>query len=74
LLDALIGEAEARGFRQMIAIIGDSGHDRSIRLHEGAGFAMVGTLRNVGFKHGRWLDVVFMQRILGDGAETPPQR
>jgi len=72
LLGALIAESEERGFRQMVAVIGDSGHAASIRLHEAAGFAMVGTFRDVGYKHGRWLDTVLMQRPLGPGGATPP--
>jgi len=72
LLDALIAAAEQLGYRQMIAVIGDSGNDGSIGLHRAAGFTHVGTLRNVGFKHGRWLDVVLMQRAIGAGSTTPP--
>lgn len=72
LLEALIDACETRGFRQMIAIIGDSAHAASIRLHEKAGFRMVGYFENVGFKFGRWLDTVLMQRTLGDGAKTLP--
>lgn len=74
LLDALVAEAEARGFRQMVAVIGDSGNAASIRLHERAGFAPVGVLRAVGRKHGLWLDTVLMQRALGPGDGTPPDR
>ena len=73
LLRALIQACTHRGYRQMVAIIGDSAHAASIRLHRAAGFERVGTLRNVGFKHGRWLDSVFMQRALGEGATTPPR-
>jgi L-amino acid N-acyltransferase YncA len=65
LLDDLIGEATARGFRQMIAVIGDSDQQASIRLHAATGFSQIGTLRSVGFKFGRWLDSVLMQRALG---------
>ena len=72
LLQRLVQEAEQRGFRQMIAVIGDSGNRASIRLHEGIGFALVGTLQAVGWKHGKWLDVVIMQRALGPGATTGP--
>ena len=72
LLARLIGEAESRGFRQMIAVIGDSGQTPSIALHARAGFSHIGTVRAVGFKHGRWLDTVLMQRALGSGAATPP--
>jgi len=72
LLDALIVSCEAAGKRQMVAIIGDSANAPSIRLHETCGFRRVGTLQNVGFKHGRWLDTVLMQRTLGPGAQTAP--
>ena len=73
LLAALIGGAAARGYRQMIAVIGDSARQAaSIGLHEAAGFRHVGILQDVGFKHGRWLDSVLMQRALGDGGTTSP--
>ena len=63
LLAALIEAAAARGFRQMIAVIGDSPKQAaSIGLHEALGFRHVGILQDVGFKHGRWLDSVLMQR------------
>ena len=74
LLAALIEAAEAGGFRQMVAVIGDSRHQASIRLHAALGFRLVGVLENVGFKHGRWLDSVLMQRSLGAGADEPPAR
>jgi phosphinothricin acetyltransferase len=66
LLDRLIIEAQARGFRQMIAVIGDSDQAPSIALHRAAGFRLVGTIAAVGFKHGRWLDSVLMQRELAN--------
>jgi L-amino acid N-acyltransferase YncA len=72
LLEAVIEHATERGMRQMIAIIGDSAHAASIRLHAQAGFRLVGTLEHVGWKFGRWLDTVIMQRPLGDGPSTPP--
>jgi L-amino acid N-acyltransferase YncA len=72
LLASLVEEAERRGFRQMIAEIGDSSQAASIAVHAKAGFALIGTLRSVGFKHGRWLDTVLMQRMLGSGDTTPP--
>ena len=73
LLAALIEAAQANGFRQMIAVIGDSTKQAaSIGLHEAAGFRHVGVLEDVGFKHGRWLDSVLMQRALGPGASTEP--
>lgn len=64
LLTRLIDEASARGFRQMVAVIGDSGNIGSIALHAALGFDHIGTLRNVGLKRGRWLDSVLMQRAL----------
>jgi phosphinothricin acetyltransferase len=73
LLDALIEASAASGFRQMIAVIGDSTKQAaSIGLHEALGFRHVGILEHVGFKHGRWLDSVLMQRALGAGATTQP--
>lgn len=73
LLLELVRLCEARGYRQMIAVIGDSGNEGSIGLHASVGFLRVGTLRSVGFKHGRWVDSVFMQRPLGAGDGIPPQ-
>jgi L-amino acid N-acyltransferase YncA len=64
LLDRLIVESEARGYRQMIAVIGDSANAASIGLHAALGFRHVGTLHAVGFKFGRWIDSVLMQRAL----------
>jgi len=72
LLARLVGEAEQRGYRQMIAVIGDSAQLSSIALHRAAGFRMIGTVENVGFKFGRWLDTVLMQRALGPGSAAPP--
>jgi L-amino acid N-acyltransferase YncA len=72
LLARLVAEAERRGFRQMIAVIGDSAQAASIAVHKRAGFTHIGTLRSVGFKHGRWLDTVLMQRALGGGDTAPP--
>ena len=72
LLDRLIAECAARDFRQMIAVIGDSAQTASIELHRAAGFRLVGNIENVGFKFGRWLDSVIMQRALGKGAATTP--
>jgi L-amino acid N-acyltransferase YncA len=71
LLGAVIERATARGMRQMVAIVGDSAHLASIELHRRAGFRLVGTLENVGWKFGRWLDTVIMQRDLGAGAGAP---
>ena len=72
LMSRLIVEAEARGFRQMIAVIGDSTNAASVALHAVVGFRLIGTLQCVGFKHGRWLDTVLMQRPLGGADATPP--
>jgi L-amino acid N-acyltransferase YncA len=73
LLQALIAEAERSGFRQMIAVIGDSRNAASIALHRALGFEMIGTHRAVGRKHGAWLDTVEMQLSLGTGdADEPP--
>ena len=72
LLAHLIEECERRGFRQMVAVIGDSAQMPSIELHRALGFRMVGTVENVGYKFGRWLDSVNMQRALGPGATTKP--
>ena len=72
LLQRLIADCEARGFRQMIAVIGDSANAGSIGVHARCGFRMVGTHPNVGLKFGRWLDTVMMQLELGEGASTVP--
>ena len=72
LMERLIAECEASGFRQMIAVIGDSANAGSIGLHRRCGFEMIGTHPSVGLKFGRWLDTVMMQRALGEGAATVP--
>ncbi|MBS36431.1 MAG: GNAT family N-acetyltransferase [Thiotrichales bacterium] len=74
LLTTLIQACVDAGFRQMIAVVGDSQHRASIALHEAVGFRLVGSLQNVGYKHERWLDSVLMQLSLGDGNQTPPSR
>src|SRR4051794_8730829 len=74
LLAALIRECEARDFRLMVAVIGDEASAGSIALHRSAGFEHVGTLPGIGYKHGRWLASVLMQRVLGPGTSTPPTR
>ena len=74
LLEALIARCTALGLRQMIAVVGDSGHLPSIVFHESLGFTRIGTLRAVGFKFGRWVDSVILQRALGDGGQTPPRQ
>jgi len=72
LLRELIDESQRRGFRQMIAVIGDSRQLASIELHRTLGFRHIGTFASVGFKHGRWLDSVLMQRALGLGDAALP--
>lgn len=72
LLPALIDAAAARNYRQMIAVIGDSANLASIGLHAAFGFAMIGRLPSIGFKFGRWVDSVLMQRSLGAGDTAPP--
>jgi len=72
LLRHLIAECETRGYRQMIAVIGDSANAGSIGMHRACGFQMIGTHPNVGLKFGRWLDTVMMQLALGEGATTIP--
>jgi L-amino acid N-acyltransferase YncA len=74
LLAALIEECGARGYRQMIAIIGGADNAASIRLHARHGFAEAGRLVGVGHKFDRWLDTVLMQLALGAGATVPPSR
>ena len=68
LLTELIARCERGDWRQMIAVIGDSGQAASIGLHASLGFRHIGTLQAVGLKFGRWLDTVLMQRALGPGA------
>ena len=72
LVARLIAEATARGFRQMIAVIGDSENVGSVGVHASLGFHHAGVLRAAGLKFGRWLDVVYMQRALGAGDATIP--
>ena len=72
LVAELIARAEAAGFRQMIAVIGDSENVGSIGLHVSLGFKQIGTMRAVGMKFGRWVDVVTMQLSLGEGERTLP--
>jgi L-amino acid N-acyltransferase YncA len=73
LLEALCERAEAAGFRQMIGVIGGA-EPASIRVHARCGFREVGRAYGVGWKHGRWLDNVYMQRALGKGSrEAPPK-
>jgi len=72
LLEELVRRCEGLGYRQIIAVIGDSANAASIGVHAACGFLRVGTLRSVGFKFGRWVDSVYMQRPLGPGDATRP--
>lgn len=72
LLQALVAQCEANGYRQLIAVIGDSANAGSIAIHRKTGFAMIGTHPAVGFKFGRWLDTVMMQRPLDEGSRSTP--
>ncbi|MBM3367215.1 MAG: N-acetyltransferase family protein [Betaproteobacteria bacterium] len=72
LLGELIRVCEALNYRQLVAVIGDSANAASIGLHASLGFLRVGILRSTGFKFGRWVDSMLMQRPLGGGDLTPP--
>ena len=72
LLQALIAQCEAAGVRKLIAVIGDSANQGSVGVHQAAGFRHVGTMESVGWKFDRWLDIVMMERALGDSDTTPP--
>jgi len=72
LLRRLIDICTDLGKRQMIAVIGDSGNTASIALHRACGFELAGTFVAIGFKHGRWVDSVLMQRPLGPGSDSLP--
>lgn len=72
LLTRLVDHCASAGFRQMVAVIGDSANAASIGLHAAVGFKRIGIMPGVGFKLGRWVDSVLMQRPLGTGSESPP--
>ncbi|WP_445501172.1 GNAT family N-acetyltransferase [Microvirga sp. G4-2] len=74
LLTELIKECEARDFRLMVAVIGDEESKGSIGLHRSLGFELSGIIKGIGYKHGRWLSTVLMQRPLGRGTTEPPTR
>jgi L-amino acid N-acyltransferase YncA len=73
LLAELAVQAEAAGVRQLMAVVGDSANTGSIRLHQSLGFAHIGLMRSVGWKHGAWRDIVLMQRPLGSGDTQSPE-
>ncbi|WP_021027921.1 GNAT family N-acetyltransferase [Comamonas sp. B-9] len=72
LMNALIAHCEAAGVRKLIAVIGDSNNLGSVGVHRAAGFTQVGVMRSVGWKFGRWLDIVMMEKTLGDGDNSAP--
>lgn len=72
VLSAVIAACEALGVRQLMAVIGDSGNEGSIGLHRSLGFEQTGVARSVGFKHGRWVDTVHMQKALNGGDTRAP--
>jgi len=72
LVSKVIESCEALGLRQLVAVVGDSGNAASIGLHRALGFTQIGVGRGFGFKHGRWVDIVWMQRALGRGDHAPP--
>jgi phosphinothricin acetyltransferase len=73
LLEQVLARCKTLGYRQMIAVIGGRETVASIRLHEALGFTHMGLFEAVGFKFGRWIDIVLMQRALGEGAATLPE-
>lgn len=72
LLTAIIAACEAMGVRQLIAVVGDSGNSASLALHRSLGFEQTGIGRSVGFKHGRWVDIVQLQKPLNGGDSRAP--
>jgi phosphinothricin acetyltransferase len=72
LLQAVLDACEAKGLRQIIAVIGDSQNAASVGLHRALGFQPAGVGESVGFKHGRWVDVVWMRKPLNGGDASPP--
>jgi len=72
LLAALVDASTAKGYRLMVAVIGDSRNHASITLHRNAGFTFCGTIHSVGYKFGRWLDSVIMELPLGEGDKCAP--
>jgi phosphinothricin acetyltransferase len=72
VLSAVLDACEGMGLRQVVAVIGDSQNEGSIGLHRALGFEPAGLGKSVGFKHGRWVDIVWMQKALNGGAASPP--
>lgn len=74
LLGELVARAEAAGVRKLMAVIGDSANTASVGAHRSLGFTPVGVFKSCGWKFGRWLDIVLMERSVGEGDATPPER
>lgn len=72
LLQALCDQAQAAGVRKLLAVIGDSANAGSIGVHRATGFSEIGVMRSMGWKFGRWLDIVLMEKTLGEGDTTAP--
>jgi phosphinothricin acetyltransferase len=72
LLEAVIEDCGAKGYRQMIAVVGDSANEASLRLHARLGFRTIGQALRVGVKFGRWVDIVYLQRAIGEETARPP--
>lgn len=72
LLNELLLQLERRGVRKVMAVIGDSANAGSVGLHRAAGFEQAGVIESCGWKFGRWLDIVLMQKAIGEGNTTPP--
>jgi len=73
LLGELTFQAEAAGIRKLIAVIGDSANAASIGVHRSLGFSQVGVFKSCGWKFGKWLDIVLMEKSLGEGDTTAPE-
>jgi L-amino acid N-acyltransferase YncA len=73
MLTELARQAQASGIRKLIAVIGDSNNAGSVGVHRSLGFTHVGTLKSCGWKFGKWLDIVLMEKTLGEGDTTPPE-
>lgn len=73
LLTELVDALAEAGFRQVVAVISSDAEAASVPLHAAAGFTVAGRLAAAGYKNGRWHDIVYMQRALGDGARSPPR-
>jgi phosphinothricin acetyltransferase len=71
-MNELLNQLEAAGIRKVMAVIGDSANAASIGVHRRAGFSPAGVVQSCGWKFGRWLDIVLMDKTLGDGDRTPP--